>query len=273
MKLGITSYVYRWAIGTTDFRPKEPLNVFGLLDKASSHGLEVLQICENINLDMTIKDYEVLGEAAKRKGIIIELGTNRMDRSTLRKYVQIAELTDSRLLRTCPQKREPIQRLVKRLRDFLPELRDRGITLAIENSSLGIYNSYDLVEILKQVNDPLVGACVDVANSLGLLEKPLETVKILAPYAKSLHLKDFCIKRAPRGGGFIISGVPLGEGMLNVKAVIDIIKNSGCSPNVLIEQWMERKSDEEETLKEEERWLKKSIRFLRSILAQLGDER
>ncbi|RLE65720.1 MAG: hypothetical protein DRJ38_03340 [Thermoprotei archaeon] len=271
MKLGITSYAYRWAIGTKNFRPKEPLNVFGLLDKVSSHGLEVLQICENINLDMTIEDYERLGEAAKRKGIIIELGTNKMNRSTLSKYVQIAELIDSHLLRVYPQKKETIQRLVKRLRDFLPELRDRDITLAIENSSLGIYNSYELVEIFKQVNDPLVGACIDVANSLILLEKPFETVKILAPYAKSLHLKDFCIKRASEGGGFIISGVPLGEGMLNVKAIIDIIRNSGCNPNILIEQWMERKSDEEETLKEEERWLKKSIRFLRSILAELDE--
>jgi len=34
--------------------------------------------------------------------------------------------------------------------------------------------------------------------------------------------------------------VPLGKGIINVKAVLDIIKNSSSDPNILIEQWMEK---------------------------------
>jgi len=265
--MGITSYAYQWAVGTSDFKPGKPLSVFSLIEKASMLGLEVLQICENVNLDVMIKDHEGIVEAAKSKGITIELGAGGMDLSTLDGYVQIADLTGSRLLRAYPQKRESIERMIKRIRRFLPELREREITLAIENSSLCLYTCYQLAEILRRIDDPLVGACVDVANSLGLLENPVETVKVLSPYAASVHIKDFCIERRT-GGGFIISGAPIGEGILDVRAVLDIIEKSNRNPNILIEQWMNRRSPEKVTLKEEERWLKKSVEFLRSVLGQ-----
>jgi len=271
MKLGITSYAYRWAVGgkhpflSSDFKPIRSLNVFDLIEKVSNLGLGVLQICENMNLDMTVEDYERLGEVAKSRGITLELGTAGMDLPIWNKYVRIADLTGSHLLRVYSQKKEPIDGLVKRIRDFLPVLRDRELTLAIENSSMCLYNSHQLAEIFRQIDDPLVGACIDTANSLGLLERPLETVKVLSPYAVSLHLKDFCIKRETVSG-FTIFGVPLGKGMLDVKAVLNTIKESNRDPNILLEQWMERKDDEEETLKEEERWLIESVGFLRSAI-------
>lgn len=144
-------------------------------------------------------------------------------------------------------------------------LRDHEMKLAIENSSLCLYTSRELSEILSQTDDPMVGACIDVANSLGLLEKPLETVENLAPYALSVHVKDFRIERKSIGG-FTIYGVPLGKGMLDVKGVLDIIKKSDQNPNILLEQWMERKENVEETLSEEERWLTESLSFLRSVM-------
>ena len=60
--------------------------------------------------------------------------------------------------------------------------------------------------------------------------------------------------------------MPLGRGMLDVKAVLNIIKESERDPNIILEQWMDRRDDEEETVKEEERWIEESVRFLRSVL-------
>lgn len=54
--------------------------------------------------------------------------------------------------------------------------------------------------------------------------------------------------------------------MVDVKAVLDIIKGSNRDPNILLEQWMERKDSVEETLREEERWLTEGLKFLRSIM-------
>ena len=56
--------------------------------------------------------------------------------------------------------------------------------------------------------------------------------------------------------------------MLNVSEVLDIIEDSGRSPNVLLEQWMEKKRGVEETLEEEERWLKDSISCLLSVISR-----
>jgi len=270
MKLGISSYAYRWAVGGDFrfgdvFRIRSPLSVFGLVEKTRELGLEVLQICENVSFDMTAQECERLREVANSKGITIELGTAGLEIPTLHKHVQIADLMGSHLLRAYPEKREPIDQVIRKIDEFLPVLRARGLTLAIENSSLCIYPCHELAEMLRRIGDPLVGACIDVVNSVGLLERPLETVKVLAPYAVSLHMKDFSIKRRDVGG-FTIFGVPLGRGLIDVKAVLDIIKECNRDPNIIIEQWMERKGSEEETLQEEERWLKESISFLRSVL-------
>jgi hypothetical protein len=270
MKSGISSYAYRWALGGDSrfgnyFKVSRPIDVFGLMDKVSALGLEVLQICENVDFEMAAEDYEKLGEVAKSEGITLELGDAGIDPYVFNRNVRIAELTGSHLLRLYPVERESLEKLIKKIHDFLPILRDRKLALAIENSSLCLYSSHQLAEIFERISDPLVGACVDTVNSTGRLEMPLETVKALSPYAVSLHLKDFCIKRR-NVGGFAIFGVPLGRGMLDVKAVLNIVKESGRDPNIILEQWMDRRDDEEETVKEEERWIEESVRFLRSVL-------
>jgi len=270
MKLGITTYTYRWAVGGdprfgADFKITRPLSVFDLVDKTSKLGLEVLQICENIDFEMGIQEYKRLGEVAEDKCITLELGTAGLETAILRKYAQIAKVTGSHLLRVYPEEKEPVDSIIERIKSFLPVLRERELTLAIENSSLCVYSSLELLKIFRGVDDPLVGACIDTVNSVGLLERPLETVEVLSPYAVSLHLKDFCIERRSVGG-FTVFGAPLGKGMVDVKAVLNLIRKSNRDLNILIEQWMDRRGSEEETLVEEERWIEQGIRFLRFVL-------
>lgn len=78
-------------------------------------------------------------------------------------------------------------------------------------------------------------------------------------------MKDLCIKRTSVSG-FSIFGVLLGKGMLDVKAVLDKLKEAGRDPDVLLEQFMGKKDSEEETLEEEERWIREGIGFLRTVL-------
>lgn len=196
----------------------------------------------------------------------MELGTAGLSKPVIERYLNISMLTNVRLIRVYPNEREPISEIVERLRSFSPILRSKELTLAIENSSLCLYTSHQLAEIMRKVNSPHVGACVDVANSIGLLEKPIETVKILSQYAVSLHVKDYRIERNSAGGGFTIYGVPLGKGMLDLKAILKIVKHTGRDPNILLEQFMSQKQNRMETLSEEERWVREGIKYLKLLL-------
>lgn len=270
MKLGITSYAYRWAVGgDTRFGDsivlKKPMNPFDLVRKTSELGLEVVQICENVDLNMSNRNFKNLGKIADDLNVMLELGATGMDMTILKRCVIMAELAHAHLVRVYPTEKEPVSRLTERLRDFLPILRSKGLVLAIENSSLWLYSSRQLATIFRKVDSPLIGACIDVVNSIGLLEKPLETVRILAPYAVSLHIKDYRIERKSVSG-FTIFGVPLGTGMLNVKAVLETVKRAGREPNILIEQFMDKKGNIQETFEEEERWVKEGIKYLKSFL-------
>ena len=266
----MTSYTYRWAVGGDsrfgdDFKIRRPLGVFGLVDKTSSLGLEVLQITDNISLDMTTEEYRRLGRAARSKGVRLQLGAEGISRSVVEKHSQIADVVGSSLLNVYVAEREPVEVLVDRIRGFLPVLRDHELTLTIENEDSGVYPCYQLAEVLRRVNDPLVGACIDTMNSAAILENPLETVRVLAPYAVCVHLKDFCVERASVRG-FSVFGAPVGKGMLDVEAVLSTFREAGRDPDILLEQFMGKKGDEEETLREEERWVREGVEFVRSIL-------
>jgi sugar phosphate isomerase/epimerase len=270
MKLGITSYAYRWAVGgdprfSNKFKLEKPLSVFDLIDRVSNLKIEVLQICENMDFDTTAEGCKKLLEAAENKSITLELGAASIESKVIKKYMRIANLIEAHLLRVYPLKKEPIKISVERIRGFLPFLRDQKLTLAIENSSLGLYSCHELATMFRMINDPLFGACVDVMNSIRILEKPLETIKVLSPYIVSLHIKDYQIERKD-ASGFTIFGVPLGKGMLDTKAVLNAIHESNRDPNILIEQFMGLQKDLKTTLYEEERWVKEGIKFLRPLL-------
>ena len=76
----------------------------------------------------------------------------------------------------------------------------------------------ELVELLHLLDSPRIGACVDFGNNISLLESPMDTMKALAPFAITTHLKDMAVKRTP--DGFELSEVPLGEGILPLAEMI-----------------------------------------------------
>jgi sugar phosphate isomerase/epimerase len=96
------------------------------------------------------------------------------------------------------------------------------VRLAVENHK--DYRAGELVEILKRLSSRHVGACVDTGNNLALLEDPLETVETLAPWAYTTHLKDMGVKEYE--DGFLLAEVPLGEGILDLKKIVGILRRA-----------------------------------------------
>jgi 3-oxoisoapionate decarboxylase len=113
-----------------------------------------------------------------------------------------------------------------RWRETLIGLRE---TFARHRLHVGIENHKDwlapeLVALLKTVDSPYLGACVDFGNNLAMLEDAVETIEALAPWAVTTHLKDMAVSVAP--DGFELSEVPLGHGLLPLPRLIDMLRRA-----------------------------------------------
>jgi sugar phosphate isomerase/epimerase len=95
-----------------------------------------------------------------------------------------------------------------------------GVPLAVENHK--DHRIEERVALLKHIDSQYVGACVDTGNNLALLEDPVELAKALAPWAKSVHLKDQAVQEFE--AGFLLGDVPLGQGCIDLKTIVATIR-------------------------------------------------
>jgi sugar phosphate isomerase/epimerase len=94
------------------------------------------------------------------------------------------------------------------------------VPLAVENHK--DHRIEERVALLKHIDSQYVGACVDTGNNLALLEDPVDLAKALAPWAKSVHLKDQAVREYE--DGFLLGDVPLGQGCVDLKTIVDTIR-------------------------------------------------
>ena len=96
------------------------------------------------------------------------------------------------------------------------------VPLAVENHK--DHRNAERAFLFKHISSEYVGACVDTGNSFALLEDPIATVESLAPWAHSVHLKDQALK--PYEAGFLLADIPLGQGGLDLKRMVEILQKT-----------------------------------------------
>ena len=232
MRLGLSSFVFRYAVGAP---VGEPMDAFTLLRRAYAYGLDAVQFSDNLPLHlMGESEHAALRNLAGDLGVGIEVGTRGMDHQLLRSYVALAAFYGSHALRLVLD--EPDSgRAESELRWLLPLLEEHRLPLAIENH--GEMPAAELEALVQRIGHPLLGFCVDTANNLVLLERPMETMAPLAGRATQLHLKDYVVQRSPVG--YRITGCPLGEGALDLRATIRLIRPLEREMDVFLECWMD----------------------------------
>lgn len=263
--LGLGSYGVAWAIGVPGYdQPTQPMDAHGLLAFAASLGLKLVQIGDNLPLH-TLSDaaLEAIRSDAEQRGITVEVGARGIQTPHLLRCIEIARFFKSPILRVVVDTKEhhpsPAE-VVDLIRTALPAL--DGITLAIENHDR--FKVASLVDILKALDTPRVGICLDTVNSFGSLEGPEVVVEALAPYVVNLHVKEFVVKRAGHAMGFEITGRPTGQGMLDIPWLLN--KLAGRSFNAIIETWLPMQITIDETVAMEARWAHESVAYLRQYI-------
>jgi len=114
----------------------------------------------------------------------------------------------------------------RQIRAAVPIVEKYKMPLGIENHKDWLVDQQ--VALMKQYSSEYLGVCLDTGNNLAVLDDPMETVEKLAPYTFNVHLKDMAAEEYAKG--FLLSEVPLGEGMLDMKRIVSTVRRA--KPNV-----------------------------------------
>lgn len=267
--LGLGSYGVAWAVGVPGFAaPAQPLDARGLLHVAHDLGLKLVQIADNIPLHTLSQETRAaLRAEADRLHITVEVGTRGIQPDNLETYLAIAQEFDSPILRvvvdTATFHPTP-EEVVALLRPFLERFTEMGITLAIENHDR--FKAKTFAEIITTLDHPRVGICLDTVNSFGAMEGPAIVVETLGPYVVNLHVKEFVIKRMKHSMGFVVTGSPAGQGMLDVAWLMESLRGYGRNFNAIIETWLSPAETTAATIELEHDYVRQSVRFLRTLI-------
>ena len=267
MNAGIGSWTYPWAVGVPGYpRPANPLDAFGLLDRAVLLGVGVVQIADNLPVDaMPPAELDRLRDSAERAGIALELGTRGVEPPHLARYLELACCLGARLVRTLAGTAAftpDIGQAETWLRDVLPCYERAGVILALENYEK--HTTAELAGMVGRIGSPCLGICLDTTNSLGTLETPADVVHRLAPLAVNVHVKDFGIARIPSMMGYLIEGRPAGAGMLDIPMLLGELRRCGRDPNIIVEHWPPFCGDADATIAMEAGWAEQSVRYLQA---------
>ena len=262
MRFGLSSYIYRYAIAGLGGRTAPRLGAVDLLERAAALGLQVVQFCENLPLArLTAAEREELLRVSRRLGVAIEIGTRGLEVEVLLEQVDLAARLGSRALRLVLGAADP-EMIAEALQPPLRRCRERQVVLAIENHC--DLRTTQLADLIRRMDSQWLTVCLDTANSTGQLERPMETVAALGVHITQLHLKDFAVEKSPIG--YRVTGRILGQGWLDVPAVLAAVMGRRCDPDVLLEQWMEPEGSLEETLAKEQAWVESSVQAARAYL-------
>ena len=103
-----------------------------------------------------------------------------------------------------------------------PVIEKEQVRLAVENHK--DWRADDLLGMIRKLDSPGIGVCIDTGNSIALLEEPHRLVETYAPFAWSTHIKDMGLESS--GNGFLLAEVPLGQGYLDLARIMAAIRKA-----------------------------------------------
>lgn len=262
-RIGLSSYAFFWQLSD---QVSGPLSIHQVLERTAELGIDLFQICDYAPLEtMADSDLEAVRATADRLGISLELGTKGIRPEHLRKFLHIAGILGSPLLRTMfnvPGHTPTAEEAVEIFQEVLPDFEAGGVRIAVETYEQ--VPTSRILAVIREVGSPFLGICSDPANTVAALEMPREVIDAVAPYVLNMHIKDFAFSRRDGWVGFTYAGAPLGEGLLDYGYMVSKFQPQERNINQIVEHWLPWQDSEAETIRLENQWTQHSIDFLRS---------
>ncbi len=210
--------------------------------------LDLLQYASNLKLDAiqfsSMGDYESLEPAhlqkvkdqAERLGIQIDAGVGCIcptskawspaqgdPREYILKGLNVARAVGAKAMRCFLGSgadrpiEAHIETTVKLLRSVRSEALDADVKIAIENHS-GDMQAWETRMLIEEAGKDFVGCCLDMGNPLWVVEDPMVSLEVLAPYVVTTHFRDSVVYEHPRGAA--AQWVAMGDGSLDLRALV-----------------------------------------------------
>ena len=268
LELGLSSFSFGWAVGDAGKEAGNQVNLLNLIQITHSFGLRLLQTGDNLPLHLY--DEAVLRKAKEKLreyDMSLELGMRGLYTDRVVAYIKLAAFFHSKLIRIVidDQDYEPsMEECVAIFRSLLPTLEESNIQMGIENHDR--FTVQQLADMIKQINSPYVGICLDVANSYGAGESVHEVIETLLPYTINLHLKGFTIRRHPYKMGFSIDGAPVGTTrFFDLPGLISKLKLQNKNANCILEVWTPPETTAVQTCEKERSFVVQSLDYLKPM--------
>lgn len=114
------------------------------------------------------------------------------------------------------------------VRELSPILRDLDLKLAFENHADATVD--ELIGMIEQVGQDVMGICLDTGNLVITLDDPLPAGRRAAPYTIATQIKDGIVVFDEQG--MVFNARPLGEGVVALPAILEAI--AAYHPDVLL---------------------------------------
>jgi len=224
LSLGLDSFSYymHWRYGGQ--------TIDGLLDRVGQLGLSALQI--NINgprhralTGTTTEHFRRVRERAREMGIALEVASGGTDASKLLLVLELARQLGAEAVRTTVGQvagADDLTRAARGLAAVAPEYEAAGISLAIENHE--DLTASQVVDLIERIDSPAVGAVYDSGNSMPFYQDPVEEARLLAPYARTTHIKDHLLVRTDEGPWSV--GTPFGRGRIPLPEIVEVLRGA-----------------------------------------------
>jgi len=118
------------------------------------------------------------------------------------------------------------ERWVEIMKQVAPIAEEKRVCVALENC--GCTAQYQL-ELIEAVGSPFVRAYFDMANSRGVEEDPVASVRMLGKQVALVHAKDLNYEGEKR------LNVPLGEGIVDIPGCVAALKDVGYDDYLTLE--------------------------------------
>ena len=235
IKLGFDTYSLR------AFQWKAP----ELLDFAAQHKLDTIQIS-------SLGDYESLDPAylkkvkdqADRLHIHVDGGTGCIcpsshsfskngppARDRVLQGLRVAKAMGAKAMRCFlgagpdrigePGIEAHMENTIKVFRSVRSEALDSGVKIALENHN-GDLQAREVKTIIEESGKDFVASNLDTGNPIWVVEDPMVTLEVLAPYVVTTHIRDSLIFEVPNGAAG--QWVVLGDGQIDFVRFVELFR-------------------------------------------------